>query len=250
MSLFLWTESANDLPSDAAWVSVASRGQLANSGLSMKAQAVSPCVQNFCSALDSKLKVKLDDLLTYLPSGDPSLTKDVAPMQAKNCAFDRYADAGTVQEMLRTHSVACIKHITDCIRAELQSIEEVVQEQQDALDGVKLHAVLFMARLCQSLAELCPHLKQCILGKSGSSEKPVRDSRALKKQGKGKPQEVLPMQAQWQEVTELLLRQSVMGYRVWSSAVVHVSDADCVLSVLIRLSSFGLPFIIVWSCQP
>ncbi|KAK1330884.1 hypothetical protein QTO34_008826 [Cnephaeus nilssonii] len=117
---------------------------------------------------DAKLKVKLDDLLAYLPSDDSSLSKEVTPVQAKNCAFDRYADAGTVQEMLRTHSVACIRHITDCIRAELQSIEEAVQGQQGALGRDKLHA------------------------------------------------------AQWQEVKELLLQQSVMGYRVWSSAVVQV----------------------------
>ncbi|CAD7668195.1 unnamed protein product [Nyctereutes procyonoides] len=222
MSLFLWSESPHDLPPDAAWVSVAHRGQFASSGLSMKAQAISPCVQNFCSALDSKLKVKLDDLLAYLPSDDSPLPKDVFPGQAKSCAFDRYADAGTVQEMLQTHSVVCIKYITDCIQAELQSIEQVVQGQQDVLSGVKLHAVLFMARLCQSLGELCPHLKQCILGRSGSSEKPARDPRALKKQGKGKTREVIPMQAKWQEVKELLLQQSVMGYRVWSSAVVKV----------------------------
>ncbi|EPQ04990.1 Conserved oligomeric Golgi complex subunit 1 [Myotis brandtii] len=222
MSLFLWSESPGDLPPDAAWVSVASRGPFGGSGLSMKAQAVSPCVQNFCAALDAKLKVKLDDLLAYLPSDDSSLPKEVTPVQAKHCAFDRYADAGTVQEMLRTHSVACIKHITDCVRAELQSIEEAVQGQQNALGRDKLHAVLFMARLCQSLGELCPHLKQCILGKSGSSEKPARDSRALKKQGKGKTEKVLPTQAQWQEVKELLLQQSVMSYRVWSSAVVQV----------------------------
>lgn len=249
MSLFLWSESPNDLPSDAAWVSVANRDQFAGSGLSMKAQAVSPCVQNFCAALDSKLKVKLDDLLAYLPSDDSSLSKDISPVQAKNCAFDRYADAETVQEMLRTHSVACIKHITDCIQAELQSIEEVVQGQQDALSGVKLHAALFMARLCQSLGELCPHLKQCILGKSGSSEKPARDSRALKKQGKGKAQNVLPTQTQWQEVKELLLQQSVMGYRVWSSAVVKVSDVARVFSMLTGSPSFGLPFVMVQSCQ-
>ncbi|XP_045426711.1 conserved oligomeric Golgi complex subunit 1 isoform X2 [Pipistrellus kuhlii] len=223
MSLFLWSESPGDLPSDAAWVSVASRGPFGGSGLSMKAQAVSPCVQNFCAALDAKLKVKLDDLLAYLPSDDSSLSKEVAPVQAKTCAFDRYADAGTVQEMLRTHSVACIRHITDCIRAELQSIEEAVRGQQDARGRDKLHAVLFMARLCQSLGELCPHLKQCILGKSGSSEKPAKDSRALKKQGKGKTEKVPPTQAQWQEVKELLLQQSVVGYRVWSSAVVQPS---------------------------
>ncbi|XP_036194894.1 conserved oligomeric Golgi complex subunit 1 isoform X1 [Myotis myotis] len=222
MSLFLWSESPGDLPPDAAWVSVASRGPFGSSGLSMKAQAVSPCVQNFCAALDAKLKVKLDDLLAYLPSDDSSLPKEVTPVPAKSCAFDRYADAGTVQEMLRTHSVACIKHITDCVRAELQSIEEAVHGPQKALGRDKLHAVLFMARLCQSLGELCPHLKQCILGKSGSSEKPARDSRALKKQGKGKTEKVLPTQAQWQEVKELLLQQSVMSYRVWSSAVVQV----------------------------
>ncbi|XP_065753435.1 conserved oligomeric Golgi complex subunit 1 [Phocoena phocoena] len=222
MSLFLWSESPSDLPPDAAWVSVSNRAQFPSSGLSMKAQAVSPCVQSFCSALDSKLKVKLEDLLAYLPSGDPSPPKDVSPAQARSCAFDRYADAGTVQEMLRTHSTACVRHITDCVQAELQRIQQAIQGQQDALDGLQLHSVLFMARLCQSLGELCPHLKQCILGKSGSTEKPARDSRALKKQGKGKTQEIVPTQAKWQEVKELLLQQSVMGYRVWSSAVVKV----------------------------
>ncbi|XP_017391096.1 conserved oligomeric Golgi complex subunit 1 isoform X1 [Cebus imitator] len=222
MSLFLWSESPNDLPSDAAWVTVANRAQFASSGLSMKAQAISPCVQSFCSALDSKLKVKLDDILAYLPSDDSSLPKDVSPTQAKSSAFDRYSDAGAVQEMLRTQSVACIKHIVDCIRAELQSIEEGVQGRQDVLSSVKLHSILFMARLCQSLGELCPHLKQCILGKSESSEKPAREFRALRKQGKVKTQEIIPTQAKWQEVKEILLQQSVMGYRVWSTAVVKV----------------------------
>lgn len=224
MSLFLWSESPQDLPPDAAWVSVAHRGPRAGSGLSMKAQAVSPCVQDFCSALDAKLQVQLDDLLAYLPSADASPPKDVSPVQAKSCAFDRYADAGTVLELLQAQSVACIERITACIRAELHGSEQVVQGQRDALDSVQLHAVLFMARLCQSLGELCPHLKQCVLGKSRNSEKPARDPKALKKQGKGTTREVLPSQAKWQEVKELLLRQSVMGYRVWSSAVVKVSD--------------------------
>ncbi|NIG59209.1 conserved oligomeric Golgi complex subunit 1 [Pontoporia blainvillei] len=233
MSLFLWSESPSDLPPDAAWVSVSNRAQFPGSGLSMKARAVSPCVQSFCSALDSKLKVKLEDLLAYLPSGDSSPPKDVSPAQARHCAFDRYADAGTVQEMLRMHSTACVRRITDCIQAELQSLQQAIQGQQDALDGVRLHSVLFMARLCQSLGELCPHLKQCILGKSGSTEKPARDSRALKKPGKGKTQEVVPTQAKWQEVKELLLQQSVMGYRVWSSAVVRVLAHGFTQSLLV-----------------
>ena len=222
-AVFLWSESPSDLPPDAAWVSVSSRAPFPGSGLSMKAQAVSPCVQSFCSALDSKLKVKLEDLLAYLPSGDPSPHQDTPPTAAESCAFDRFADAETVQETLRTHSAACIQDITDCIQAELLSIEQAIQGQQDVLDGARLHSALFMARLCQSLGELCPHLKQCILGRSGSPERPSRDSRALKKQGKGKAQEVLPTQARWQDVKELLLQRSVTGYRVWGSAVVRVS---------------------------
>ncbi|XP_062072911.1 conserved oligomeric Golgi complex subunit 1 [Lepus europaeus] len=227
MCLFLWSESAGDLPSDAAWVTVANRAPAAGSGLSMKARAVSPCVQNFCSALDAKLKVKLDDLLAYLPS------EECPPPQAKNSAFDRYADAGAVRDLLRAQSAACIGRITGRIRAELQSIEEALQGQQAAHSGVQLHAVLFMARLCQSLGELCPHLKQCIVGKSGSPEKPAREPRALKKAAKGKGQDVAPTQAEWQEVKEMLLQQSVLGYRVWSAALVKALTQGFAQSLLL-----------------
>lgn len=192
----------------------------------MKAQAISPHVQNFCTALDSKLKVKLDDLLTYLPSDDSALPKDTAPMlQAKNSAFDRYADAETVQAMLRTHSMECVKYIMGCIQAELQSIEVVVQAQEDVLHSTKLHGPRH-GRLCQSLGELCPHLKLCIVGRSRSAEKPERETRAPKKQAKGKAQDLTPGQAQWQEVKELLLQHSVTGHQVWSSAVVTVMRGD------------------------
>ncbi|XP_040845511.1 conserved oligomeric Golgi complex subunit 1 isoform X1 [Ochotona curzoniae] len=222
MALFLWSESASDLPSDAAWVTVANRAQFAHSGLSMKAQAVSPCVQNFCSALDSRLKMQLDDLLAYLPSDEPSPPRDGPQPQAKGPAFDRYADAGTVQDMLQAHAVACIRHIMDCIQAELRSTEEAVQGRQASHSQARLHAVLFMARLCQSLGELCPHLKQCIVGNSRSPETPAREARVLKKATKGNSQDGIPAQAKWQEVREMLLQQSVLGYRTWSTTVVKV----------------------------
>ncbi|XP_006872363.1 PREDICTED: conserved oligomeric Golgi complex subunit 1 [Chrysochloris asiatica] len=222
MSLFLWTESPNDLPPDAAWVNVANRTQFSSSGLAMKAHAISPCVQSFCSAFDAKLKVQLDDLQAYLPAEDPSrLSKDMSPQSS---AFDRYADAATVQEMLRTHAVACVEHVMDCIRAQLQSTQEAMRGQGE---------VLFMARLCQSLGELCPYLKQCILGRSGSLEKPARESRALKKHGKGKGQDLRPLQNKWQEVQSRLLQQSVMAYRVWSSAVVEVLVCGFTQSLLL-----------------
>ncbi|KAH1182755.1 hypothetical protein KIL84_004247 [Mauremys mutica] len=221
MALFLWSESPSDMPSDAAWVNVANRSQFAKSGLSMKAQALTPCVQSFCSALDSKLKAKVDDLLSYLPSDSPT-PKEILGVQSRNSAFDRYADAGMVEELLRDHCITCIQYVLGCVREELQSAEDKLKGHRDALNDAKLNAVLFMARLCQSLGELCPHLKQCILGKSGSTENVMKETRSSKKLGKGKAQEVNPMQAKWQEVKEQLLQQSLFAYQIWSSAVIKV----------------------------
>ncbi|NXX99666.1 COG1 protein, partial [Centropus bengalensis] len=218
VALFLWSESSSDLPSDAAWVSVANRGHLAKSGLSMKAQALTPCVQSFCSALDSKLKAKLDDLRSYLPM-DSSATKDAAPVVQPRSAFDRYADTATVEGLLRDHCVACIHHVLGCVREELQSSQSLLGGQADAPSDARLNAVLFMARLCQSLTELCPHLKQCILGQSGGTETALKESRSTKKLGKGKAQEVTPMQAKWQGVKAELLQQSLFAYQIWSSVV-------------------------------
>ncbi|NXY77101.1 COG1 protein, partial [Glareola pratincola] len=218
VALFLWSESSSDLPSDAAWVSVANRGQFAKSGLSMKAQALTPCVQSFCSALDSKLKARLDDLLSYLPT-DSSAAKEAAPTVQPRSAFDRYADAGTVEGLLRDHCVACIHYVLGCVREELQSAQSLLEGQADAPSDAKLNAVLFMARLCQSLTELCPHLKQCILGQSGSTEMALKETRSSKKLGKGKTQGVTPVQAKWQGVKAELLQQSLFAYQIWSSAV-------------------------------
>lgn len=36
----------------------------------MKTQALTPCIQNFCSAMDAKLSIRLEDLQHYLPSDD------------------------------------------------------------------------------------------------------------------------------------------------------------------------------------
>ncbi|XP_014812086.1 PREDICTED: conserved oligomeric Golgi complex subunit 1 isoform X2 [Calidris pugnax] len=222
VALFLWSESSGDLPSDAAWVSVANRGPFAKSGLSMKAQALTPCVQSFCSALDSKLKARLDDLLCYLPtdsSTTTTTTKEASPTVKPRSAFDRYADAGTVEGLLRDHCISCIHHVLGCVREELQSTQSLLEGQMDAPSDARLNAVLFMARLCQSLTELCPHLKQCILGQSGSTETALKETRSTKKLGKGKAQGVTPVQAQWQGVKAELLQQSLFAYQIWSSAV-------------------------------
>ncbi|NXR42132.1 COG1 protein, partial [Zosterops hypoxanthus] len=206
VALFLWSESPGDLPGDAAWVSVGQRGPFARSGLAMKAQALTPCLQSFCSTLDSKLKARLEDVLCYLP-GDGDV-----PKEPPRSAFDRFADAGTVQGLLRDHCVSCIQHLLGCLQEQLQSAQSQLEPPEDT----KLNAVLFMARLCQALPELCPHLQRCVLGRA---EPAPKEPRSAKKLGKGKAQEVSPELAKWQGVKAELLQQSLLAYQLWSSAV-------------------------------
>ncbi|XP_017667483.1 PREDICTED: conserved oligomeric Golgi complex subunit 1 [Lepidothrix coronata] len=216
VALFLWSEGPGDLPADAAWVSVGQRGPFARSGLAMKAQALTPCVQSFCSALDSKLKARLDDLLSYLPA-EPSVPKE--PAVQPRSAFDRFADAGTVRGLLRDQCVACVQHVLGCIREELQSAQGLLGGQLGPPGDARLNAVLFMARLCQSLPELCPHLQRCVLGQAGGADTALKETRSNKKLGKGKAQEVTPEQAKWQGLKAELLQQSLLAYQIWSSAV-------------------------------
>lgn len=209
VALFLWSESPGDLPGDAAWVSVGQRGPFARSGLAMKAQALTPCLQSFCSTLDSKLKARLEDVLCYLP-GDGDV-----PKEPPRSAFDRFADAGTVQGLLRDHCVSCIQHLLGCLQEQLQSAQSQLEPPEDT----KLNTVLFMARLCQALPELCPHLQRCVLGRA---EPAPKEPRSAKKLGKGKAQEVSPELAKWQGVKAELLQQSLLAYQLWSSAVTKV----------------------------
>ncbi|XP_017586277.1 PREDICTED: LOW QUALITY PROTEIN: conserved oligomeric Golgi complex subunit 1, partial [Corvus brachyrhynchos] len=188
VALFLWSESPGDLPGDAAWVSVGQRGPFARSGLAMKAQALTPCVQSFCSTLDSKLKGRLGDVLSYLPTDDSVPKEPAGPLRS---AFDRWG------------------------REQLQSAQSQLGPPGDA----RLNAVLFMARLCQALPELCPHLQRCVLGQAGGAELAPKEPRSAKKLGKGKAQEVSPELAKWQGVKAELLQQSLLAYQLWSSAV-------------------------------
>ncbi|XP_031421201.1 conserved oligomeric Golgi complex subunit 1 isoform X2 [Clupea harengus] len=236
VAAFLWSEAAGDLQSDAAWVSVAQRGQQQQqqqqkSGLSMKTQALTPCVQSFCSALDAKLKAQLDDLQHYLPADkngkDAASSTNVSPLEttstSSSSAFNRFRDAWAVEDTLREHCLACVRDVLASVRTELASAQERCSGSPDASPR-RMGLVLFMARLCQSMGELCPSLRQCILGKQqGAVEVPVRgtprQSRKLSKGGGAKAVEVSPAQAKWAGLKEELLTCSMEAYGIWSGAL-------------------------------
>lgn len=196
---FLWSESAGDLPSDAGWVSVSQRGPQQRSGLAMKTQALTPCVQNICSSLDSQLKARLEDLQHYLPQDCEDLSG----------VSERPRQAGGAEEALRAGSVECVRHILSFLHSRLQK-------------GLQGPPVLFTARLCQSVAELCPSLKQCVLGRQASESPLAAKGPGATRQNKGPrgpAPEASPAQAQWSQVKEELLSCSMRAYGMWSSGL-------------------------------
>uniref|UniRef100_A0A3B4X3N6 Conserved oligomeric Golgi complex subunit 1 n=1 Tax=Seriola lalandi dorsalis TaxID=1841481 RepID=A0A3B4X3N6_SERLL len=232
---FLWSESPGDLLSDAGWVSVSQRGQQQRSGLAMKTQALTPCVQNFCSSLDAKLKARLDDLQHYLPSQDTVSSSGPAEGSSPS-SFNRFMDSPTVEEALREGSLACVRHILSSIRSKLATTSPDPSPSQ-------LSSVLFMARLCQSMGELCLNLKQCILGKQSGTEARTKGTpRQGKKLGKARATaELSPTQAKWAGLKEELLSCSMEAYRIWSTAlskelldkfgsVLHAESAGAILT--------------------
>ncbi|XP_041737331.1 conserved oligomeric Golgi complex subunit 1 isoform X2 [Coregonus clupeaformis] len=257
---FLWSEAQGDLLSDAAWVSVSQRGPQHRSGLAMKTQALTPCVQIFCSSLDAALRARLDDVQHYLPSDntDPqvlSVSFPIAPGSgSSSCSgsgtvssFDRFTDAAAVEETLRERCLACVRDIITCVRSELRAASPgVTSPVGSSPRPARLSSVLFMARLCQSLSKLCPNLRQCILGKQGGAvADPVtrgtpRQSRKLGKAA-AKATEVSPAQAKWACLKEELLDVSMEAYRIWSSTLskalvgrfatsLHVESAGAILA--------------------
>ncbi|KAE8283508.1 Conserved oligomeric Golgi complex subunit 1 [Larimichthys crocea] len=222
---FLWSESPGDLLSDAGWVSVSQRGQQhQRSTLAMKTQALTPCVQNFCSSMDAKLKTRLDDLQHYLPTQDTgsdsisvTVTSSGTTENSSASSFNRFTDSPAVAEALREGCLACVRHILSSIHSELAAASPDPSP-------ARLSSVLFMARLCQSMGELCPNLKHCILGKQSGSETTAKGTPRLgKKLGKSRAAaEVSPAQAKWAGLKEELLNCSMEAYRIWSSALSKV----------------------------
>lgn len=189
----------------------------------MKAQAVTPCIQSFCQALDSKLKVKLEDLFSYLPREASGAEPQGESLLSggKPSAFDRYGDANSVQEMLCHHCLTCMQHIQDSVKAQLKTAaDSALGDHSPVLFSYTLCKVLVLARLCQSLSELCPHLKQCILGKSVGIEQTVRETKTAKKSGKGRAADRKQVTCKWQELKDKLVKQSLDAYSIWSSTVV------------------------------
>uniref|UniRef100_A0A8C5A1A6 Conserved oligomeric Golgi complex subunit 1 n=1 Tax=Gadus morhua TaxID=8049 RepID=A0A8C5A1A6_GADMO len=214
---FLWSEAPGDLLSDSAWVSVAQRDPQHHSGLAMKTLALTPCVQSFCTALDAKLRTRLDDLQHYLPVQEPGSSYPSPALQGTRpakglaaSAFDRFKDAADVEQSLRDSCLACVQQILSHIRSELSSGEP----------RPDLGTVLFVARLCQSMGDLCTNLRRCVLGREGSSEAARETPRPGRKLGKAKaPAQVGPAQARWVGLRRDLGACSMDAYRIWSSAL-------------------------------
>lgn len=176
----------------------------------------------------------LKDMLTELlfcstDSISTSATSSGPTERSSASSFNRFTDSPAVEEALREGCLVCIHNILSSIRTELASASPNPSPAQ-------LSSVLFMARLCQSMSELCPNLKHCILGKQRGSEAVLKGTpRQSKKLGKSQPAtEVSPAEAKWIGLKEALLTCSLEAYRIWSSTLSKVSNW-CIYSILCNL---------------
>lgn len=162
-------------------------------------------------------------------AGSPSYSSPVSGSRpAKGIAasaFDRFKDAADVDDSLREACLACIQRILSHIRSELSA----------GLQDPNLSTVLFVARLCQSMGDLCTNLRQCVLGREGSSEAQKEMARPGRKLGKAKsPAQVGPAQAKWGNLKQDLSACSMEAYRIWSTTISKVTcHFKCLMIVFI-----------------
>lgn len=141
-------------------------------------------------------------------------------------SFNRYMDSPAVEEALCEGSLACVRHILSSIRSKLATASPHSSPTQ-------LSSVLFMARLCQSMGELCFNLKQCILGPGSDQDKTRVTPRQAKKLGKVRAaKELSPTEAKWASLKEELLSCSMEAYCIWTSALAKVSPYQIFISFI------------------
>lgn len=162
-------------------------------------------------------------LFTLHSAGSDAVSATVIsglPESPSASSFNRFTDSPAVEEALRKGCIACIRHVLSSIRSELAAASPD--------PTARLSSVLFMARLCQSIGELCPNLKHCMLGKQNGAEAMAKGTpRQGKKLGKARAAtEVSPAQAKWAGLKEELLDCSMEAYRIWSSALSKVTHCQ------------------------
>ncbi|KAG5833013.1 hypothetical protein ANANG_G00297350 [Anguilla anguilla] len=207
---FLWAESPGDLASDAAWVGVSQRGPGAERAGHEDAGAHALRADGLRSA------GRQAEGAAGRPAALPALR---APPRGRSLRLRPLHGRGRGGG----HAAGTLPGLR--ARRALLRARRAGRRPGDALGPrppAQLSSALFLARLCQSVAELCPNLKQCILGKQAGAD-PV--GRATPRQGKklgksvSKATEVSPAQAQWAELKEELQSCSMEAYRIWSSAL-------------------------------
>ncbi|XP_078723425.1 conserved oligomeric Golgi complex subunit 1 isoform X3 [Lampetra fluviatilis] len=243
-STYLWTESPGDLAPHAAWGGAPAPPPLpaaaASSqtclevptwaGLTMKARGHTPMVQGLCAALDAKLRARIEDVAAYLPPAGPPASGQAPPPQQDGAGFDRFADSGRVQETLQKESASCITALSACARGHLDTSAELLQEGGGGDDEQRRHhlaIVLFVARLCRAIPELCPSLRLAILGSAGAAS-PPEAVRSSPRAPAGEARSVPARRAYtaWTELSEELGALSLRAYDAWSRNVAQVAVSE------------------------
>ncbi|XP_076341295.1 conserved oligomeric Golgi complex subunit 1-like isoform X2 [Tachypleus tridentatus] len=223
VTMYIWTELPSDCTTNLAWTPYTNRTLWESGSLAMKAKGHTPKVQYLCSDLDNGLKKLLEDMTTFVCDDQKedcldqeSLTSCSEWKSTKLININK--DKKEIDEYLRSETKLCIQSI-------MQYIEEMALTMETSGSGTDVWPV-FLGRLTVGMAELCPHLQQCLIG----SDK--EDSHHFLRITQNSTNIRKVEETYWEEVKSQLLTQSASLFGVWAKNLVKTLCGELEMKLL------------------
>ncbi|XP_071095427.1 conserved oligomeric Golgi complex subunit 1-like isoform X2 [Haliotis cracherodii] len=222
LASYLWTESSGDIAASSVWTP--SNKSLADGGgLILKARAFTPAVQSLCRHIDDKLKNLLEDNKPYLQveEEEEGAGSGVKKTLDTPGPFDKYGDSMLILTYVQSASTTAVQDVLNYLTEQLKLWQKSFEIPDPTTNFSTENKILLVGRLCSALAELAPHLQQCILGPVVWQKSDT--VRSVKKVSKSSKQTEHP---EWASVRTKLDECKLQAYKFWVDQITKVSVSE------------------------
>lgn len=202
MKYYIWTNDESDNPIS---LKDALSSNKRSHSLLMKVNGYNKHIVDICNKIDNNLEQILNDLKKYLFAA--SHVKELVKMD----------------EIDKTDQEKIVKFLRECSKKNIVGLIAYTRTSASMKDPENIHLI---ARLLQSITEICPNLEQCLSGNL-TNESPflLYDSRDANPDAK------------WNEIVCMLSEESIKYWNIWLSEFVNqwsASESEVDLDMLIR----------------
>ncbi|XP_071037043.1 conserved oligomeric Golgi complex subunit 1 isoform X2 [Parasteatoda tepidariorum] len=193
ISLYVWSESPQDIIANIAWHSRHHRNYWDSGQLSMKSMGFTPKVQSICKDLDNQIKMSIEDISCFssLKVDSSNQEKFMTEIHEESNVINRCI-AQTVENGF--HNLICF------IEAHLACLESETTES---------NRIVFLGHMCNGLANLCPHINLALLRNENMEKRPSYTQAAIKES------------ENWKILKSKLLETSASAFRLWSVSQIN-----------------------------